>query len=432
MIKKKNVFTVISLGVFLASSFIAGCSKAEKEVQPLVTVQIAKVESKALTESVVADAVLFPAQQAAITPKIAAPLSKIFVQRGDKVKEGQLLAVLENADIAASVTENRGGFEQAQASYNTSTKAGIPEELQKAQLDRQQARENLAAQTKLVESRKALFEQGALPRKDLDTAQVSYVQAKAQFEITDRHLASLNAVGQQASIQTANAQLTQARGKFEGAQAQLKYTEIKSPINGIVTDRPNFAGEMAAAGVPLITVMDISTIIAKAHVSQSQAVRLKIGDPAEIQVQGFEKPIPAKVSLISPALDPNSTTVEVWVKADNKGKNLRPGSAAKVEMQSQHEEHALAIPQNSVVKDETGKTTVLVVDGEVVHLREVQLGIVDSEAGFVQVSSGLKAGETVVTNQSFGLPDKTKVKIQEAESAEGAKGKPSAEKEEKE
>src|SRR5258707_15320368 len=147
-------FALISVG-----TVVSGCSKKETEPQPLVEVQVAKVEPKSLTETIDADAVLFPIRQAAITSKISAPISKLFVQRGDRVHEGQLLATLENADITAAVTENRGGFEQAQAGHVTATEAGIPEETQKAQLDVQQAKENLDAQTKLIESRKSLFEQ---------------------------------------------------------------------------------------------------------------------------------------------------------------------------------------------------------------------------------------------------------------------------------
>jgi HlyD family secretion protein len=419
-------FALISVG-----TVISGCSKKETEPQPLVEVQVAKVESRPLTETIDADAVLFPIRQAAITSKISAPISKLFVQRGDRVHEGQLLATLENADIAASVTENRGGFEQAQAVHVTATEAGIPEETQKAQLDVQQGKENLDAQTKLVESRRTLFQQGALPRKDFDAAQVSYVQAKAQFEIADKHLASLNATGRGASIKSANAQLAQARGKFEGAQAQLSYTEIHSPIDGFVTERPNYAGEMSPAGTALITVMDTSSVIAKAHISQVQAMRLKVSDPAEIVAAGAEKPVEGKVTLISPALDPNSTTVEIWVTALNKGQQLRPGSAVRVQVKTKQVQQGLAVPQNAVVQNESGKATVLVVEGDVAHLREIQTGISDATAGLIQVVSGLKAGEVVVTDQAYGLPDKTKVKVEAAEKPEQPAAKDSSGKEEK-
>jgi HlyD family secretion protein len=419
-------FALISLG-----TVVSGCGKKETEPQPLVEVQVAKVESKPLTETIVADAILFPIRQAAITSKISAPISKLFVQRGDRVHEGQLLATLENADIAAAVTENRGGFEQAQAAHVTATQAGIPEETQKAQLDLQQAKENLDAQTKLIESRKSLFEQGALPRKDMDAAQVSYIQAKAQYEIADRHFASLNAVGRGASIKSANAQLAQARGKLEGAQAQLSYTEIHSPIDGFVTERPNYPGEMSAAGTALITVMDTSSVIAKAHISQVQAIRLKVNDPAAIVAAGADQPVEGKVTLISPALDPNSTTVEIWVTAANKSQQLRPGSAVRVQVKTKQVQQGLAVPQNAVVQNESGKPTVLVVEGDVAHLREIQTGIADSTAGLIQVVSGLKAGESVVTDQAYGLPDRTKVKIAAAEKPEQPAAKDSSGKDEK-
>jgi RND family efflux transporter MFP subunit len=339
---------------------------------------------------------------------------------------------LENADIAASVVENRGGLEQAQAAHVTATQGGIPEEMRKAELEVQQAKENLDAQTKLLESRQSLFEQGALPRKDLDAARVSYTQAKAQYEMVEKHLASLTAVGHGASIKSANAQLAQARGKFEGAEAQLAFTEIHSPIDGYVTERPNYAGEMTPAGSPLITVMDTSSVIAKAHISQIEAMRLKLNDPGEIIAAGLEAPIAGKVSLISPALDPNSTTVEIWVTAPNKDQQLRPGSAVKVEIKTKQVQQALAIPQNAIVQSEGGKPAVMLVEGDVAHLREIQTGIKDTEAGLVQVVFGLKPGDVVVTDQAFGLPDKTKVKVQTAETPGQSPAANSSRKDEKE
>jgi HlyD family secretion protein len=156
-------------------------------------------------------------------------------------------------------------------------------------------------------------------------------------------------------------------------------------------------------------------VIAKAHISQEQAMRLKINDEAEINAAGSEQPVAGKVTLISPALDPNSTTVEVWVTAPNKTQQLRPGSAVKVEIKTKQVQQALAIPHNAIVQSESGKPAVLVVEGDVANLREIQTGIKDDEAGMVQVVSGLKAGELIVTDQAYGLPDKTKVKVQTTE-----------------
>jgi HlyD family secretion protein len=403
----------ILLVALALATFCAGCGKKEKEPEPLVTVQVTKVQPTDMVQTVSADAVLFPLKQAAITPKVAAPVRKFYVQRGDKVKQGQLLAELENRDLAGSVAENRGAYEQAQATYTTATKSGIPEELQKAQLDLDQAKQNLDAQTKLVESRKQLFEQGALPRKEYDAAQVSYVQAKAQYDIATKHLASLQAVGQHQEARSAAGQLLQAEGKYQGAQAQFGYSEIRSPINGVVTDRPVYVGELPAAGAPLITVMDTSEVIAKAHVSQEYAAQVKLGAPATITAVGVDAPVSGKVTQVSPALDPNSTTVEIWVTAKNPAGQLRPGSAAKVAIETKRAKGALAVPDKALVTSEDGKQQVAVVSGDVAQLKPVETGIEDATAGLVQVTSGLKSGDVVVNN-AYGLPDKTKVKVQAA------------------
>ncbi len=258
---------------------------------------------------------LFPLQQAAIVPKITAPVKKFLVNRGSKVHQGQLLAVLENQDLAAAQEENKGSFEQAEAAYVTSTAASLPEEVQKATSDTQFAKEQYDAEQKVYDSRQDLFKQGALPRKDMDQAGVALTQARAQYELSKRHLDSLNAVVKQQELKGFQGQLSSAKGKYMGAKAQYSYSEIRSPIDGVVTERPLYPGEMPAAGVPLITVMDISRVTARAHIPEKDAVALKLGDDATIEVPGLEKPVEGKVTLVSPALDANSTTVEVWVQA---------------------------------------------------------------------------------------------------------------------
>jgi RND family efflux transporter MFP subunit len=235
-------------------------------------------------------------------------------------------------------------------------------------------------------------------------------------------------VSEAQAVKNAQGQLTQAKGKYEGAAAQLGYSEIRSPIDGVVTERPAYAGEMAAAGAPLITVMDTSAIIAKAHVSQEVAAQLKMGDAASIVVNGAE-PVTAKISQISPALDPNSTTVEIWATTGKEGmgkdQQLRPGSAAKLSIEVAHAKSALSVPVNAVVKTDEGKTTVAVAGTDnAAHVREVQTGITDTQRNMVEIKGGLRSGEKVIANAAYALPDGTKIKIQSA----GDEEKPGADK----
>ena len=118
-------------------SLLSGCSKDKGEKEPVVPVQVATVEKTTLQRTVTAEAVLFPLQQSAIVPKISAPVKAFYVKRGGRVRKGQLLAVLENRDLAAAAQENQGAYNQAEATYATTTSAQLPEEIQKAQLDTQ-------------------------------------------------------------------------------------------------------------------------------------------------------------------------------------------------------------------------------------------------------------------------------------------------------
>ncbi len=157
------------------------------------------------------------------------------MNRGSRVHAGELLAVLENRDLAAAVTDSKGAFEQAQATYQTTTGANLPEDLKRSELDLKTAQEARRSGTEALRQPRSTFQSGALPRKELDQARVSLVQAKAQYQLANEHYAAALAIGKPQGEKSATGQLTSAKGKFEGAAAQLSYAEISSPIDGVVT-----------------------------------------------------------------------------------------------------------------------------------------------------------------------------------------------------
>ena len=391
------------------------CSK-EKEEQPEVAVQVAMAERGKIEQIVTAEGILFPVDQAALTPKIIAPVKTFYVNRGSKVHKGETVAVLENRDLAAAVTDNKGTYEQAQAAYGIATSSSLPEEWQKAEYDLKAAKADYDAQQKIYDSRKVLFEQGALPRKELDQSSVALIQSKAAYEIAQKHLATLESSGKKDQIKAAKGQLASAEGRLEGASAQLSYTTIVSPINGVVTDRPLYPGETASAGTPLMTIMDTSTVIAKAHIAQSGAVALKPGDPATITVGGYTAN--GKVTLVSPALDPNSTTVEVWVSVPNSDNTLRPGSTVGVQMTARSVDDAVTVPVEALLRAPDGATTVMIAgsDGKA-HPVSVETGIRQGDR--VQITKGLSGNEKVITTGAYGLPDGTKIRIEAPATSDG-------------
>lgn len=389
--------------------FQSGCKK-QAEPEPEVTVQAAHPEQGVISEQITADAILAPVAQAAIIPKITAPVKKFYVERGQKVHAGELLAQLENADLAAAAKDNQGSLETAQAAYATATRAQVPEDTQKAESDFAQAKANLELNQSIVNSRKQLFQQGAIPGRDLDTAQAALVQAQAAYDAAKQHLDAMRSVSREAELKAAQGQLTSAEGKYQGAAAQVAYTEIRSPIDGVVTDRPLYAGEMPAAGAPLITVMDTASLLAKTHIAASMAQRMKVGDHAAVHVPGISDPVAAKVSMVSPALDPGSTTVEVWLKIPNKDGHLKVGTPVKVSITGKTVADALKVPDSAILTADDGSKSVMVIgsDGKA-HKKPVTLGIDDGADA--QILNGLSATDTVITTGSYGLDEGTKVKI---------------------
>jgi multidrug efflux pump subunit AcrA (membrane-fusion protein) len=406
--------------ILLPLLFLSACSKKEEEVTPEVSVQVESARVGEISQVVTAEAVVFPLQQAVVTPKITSTIKSLPVQRGAHVRKGQLLAVLENSDLSAAAIQSKGEYEQAEASYVTSTAAGLPEQIQKAELDAASAKSALDAQQKIYNSRKELFEQGALPRRDLDSAQVTLVQTRSQYQQAQKALDDLRRVGKEQALKNAGGQLSAAKGKLLSAEAQLSYSEIRSPIDGVITDRPLFPGELASANQPLLTVMNTSHLIAKSHIAQSQAITLKVGDDAEIHIAGRNDPVPAKVGIVSPALDPGSTTIEVWVETSKPPAELKPGMTVELSITSAMAKSAVLVPKASVLESpETGSFVMVAGKDGLAHQTPVQLGL--RGAADTQITKGVSAGDSIIVSGAYGLPDKTKIKIEVPQPAASSK-----------
>jgi len=426
---RQSLLLAITIGAALG--LLSGCSQEESKPQPTVAVQVVTARRTKVERRVVTEAVLFPLQQFSSVAKVSAPVRKYYVNRGNRVKAGQLLAELENSDLAASEVENKGALEQAQANYESTVRATLPEEIQKAALDTEAAKAALDAEQKVYESRQKLYQEGALPRKDFDQAAVSLTQAQNQYTLARKHLESLQSFGQSQEVKAVEGQLTAAKGRYQGAQAQLSYTKIRSPIDGVVADLPLYPGEMASTGSPVVTVMDTSQVIARAHISQLEAGLLKLGDSATFSLPASseqdrasgddDRPqIQGKVTVVSPALDPNSTTVEVWAQASNPEGLLKPGGVVQVSILVETIPQALVIPSAALLTSEEGKTSVMVVGSDDhAHQQSVKVGVRQGEE--VQITEGLKEGDHVVAAGAYGLPDNTKVHAETAKAPAEAK-----------
>jgi HlyD family secretion protein len=320
--------------------------------------------------------------------------------------------VLEHADLSAAAAAAKGQLDQAEANYRATASAAVPEAVTKARTDVQSAQEQLDVARKILESRQKLFQEGALARKMVEDQQVLYAQAKAQLESAQEHLRGLQSVGKEEQLKTAAAQVESAKAQLQAAEAQLAYAEIHSPIGGVISDRPLYEGEMAAAGTPLLTVMDIARVVARVNVPQAQAAAVRVGDSATIVHAESGLEVPGKVIVVSPATDAASTTVQVWIQAGNPGEKLKPGTSVHAEIVAGLIENAVVVPVAAILSGKEGGNSVLTVGADsVAHLVSVELGV--REGGRQQIASGVEPGQRVVVSGGVGVDDKSKVKVAE-------------------
>jgi multidrug efflux pump subunit AcrA (membrane-fusion protein) len=404
------------VSLLVLAALLAGCSKeadTAKDAPSVPVVQLAEVKAESIDRGLTVEGVLRALDQSAVTPKISAPVSKFLVNRGDHVRAGQLIAVLEGKDLMAAVADAKGTMDQAAATLHNTEAGTVPDEVIKAQTDVLAAKETMDAAKKVVDSRTELLKQGAIARKSVDDANVAYVTAKSAYDVATKHLESVETVARHEEVKVATGGYQSAKGKYENAQAQLSYTMIFSPIGGIVADRSVFPGEMAVPGMPLLTIMDISSVIARVNVPQTQANFVHVGQSARI-VAADGSEATGKVTVVSPALDPQGTTVEVWVQADNPAERLRPGGTVRVTINAEGVRNAVVVPPAALLPASEGGSAVFTVGSDMIAKEQrVTVGI--RTADKAQILSGVDAGARVVVSGGLGLQDGAKVKLAGAE-----------------
>lgn len=410
MFRKYGVHT----GLLIAALLLVGCKgkekekEAEAEGEAPVPVQVDNVARGPIDLIVESDAVLYPLNQSNVTSKIAAPVRRVLVNRGDHVKAGQLLAELESRDLASAAQESKSQYEQTQSALVTTTGATVPEDRTKAEADVQAARLALDAAKKVYESRAELQKQGALAMRPVDEARVTMAQAQNQFDTARQHLQAVQQVTGTEQVKAAQAQVNAAKAHYDSAMVQLAYAEVRSPINGIVAERQVYPGELAQPGSPLVSIIDISQVVARANIPVKEASQVQVGKQATIT--SSEGVLAGKVTVVSPSVDANTTTVEVWVQAENPGEHLKPGATVRVSIRADLIQETLLVPTSALLNSDEGGEKVMVFGKDSkAHERKVTVGI--REGNRVQILGGVTAGEQVITSGGLGLDDKAKVVI---------------------
>jgi HlyD family secretion protein len=395
-----------------ACLLLAGCTKKpEAEPKQVVAVKVAKAEVVDMPVEVTAPATLFPREQANLSARLTARIRELGARKGDTVKAGQVLAILENRDLIAARDEAKGAVRSAAESLQKTEAGTLPGDIEKArgQVDATKAALNQARQ--IHDRRQKLFQEGAIPQRDLLQSETDLAAAQANFDYAQKSYQLLMSQNRERDIAIAKSNLEQAQAKLDAAKANLQFTEIVAPFTGSITEQAQYPGDMAQPGTPIFVIVDLSTATARAQVPEDKAGAIRSGQPCTFSPVDSAVPQAAgRVTVINKAVDLQRRTVEVWCEIAAPGPALRAGAFGNVAFRVATVAKAVAVPLEAVQFEEgTHKGTVSVVENNIAHSRDVEGGAV--AGGKVQITSGVKAGEVVVVEGGYGLPDKTQVTL---------------------
>ncbi len=394
---------------------LAGCSQHEEAPpKPVVAVKVAPAEVADVKITVSGPAFLFGREQANLSARVTAPIKRLLVRKGDRVSAGQVLAELDNRDLLAQRDEAAAAVTDAEANLQRVAAGTLPADIERARGQLAAAEAALRQAEKFYERRRQLYQQGAIPQRDLVLTETELAQAKANHQVAQKSLDLLLNQSRDREILMAKSKVEQARARLALVKAQLEFTEVRSPTAGSVTEQFIFPGDMAKPDSPIFTVVDLSVAVARAQIPETEAGAVRSGaacvfSPADNPGRAFH----GRVTVVNHAVDPAKRTVESWCEIPNGNHALRAGAFGQVQIVTGTAPKSVVVPLPAVQFVEgTNKGVVMVAgDKDMAVKKEVETGAVFE--GKVQIKSGVSAGERVVVQGGYGLPEGTQLKIQE-------------------
>jgi RND family efflux transporter MFP subunit len=329
--------------------------EAEGDPKPIVSVKVATAELADLGVSLTAPATIFPRERVSISSNLTVPIRALYARKGDKVSKGQLLALLEDRDLLAQKGEAAAAVRQAEV---------------------------------LRTRRAELYAQGAIPQRDLLAIETEYLQSKA---------------------------------RLDRIQATLRFTELRSPFAGVIVEQQLYAGDVISPSTPVFTVVDVSVAVARAQVPAAEVGAIHPGVPATFTTEDApDAKFAGRVSMVNQAVDAARRTVEVWCEIDNKAGALRDGTFGQLAITTETPRKRVVVPRAAVLFEggETSGSVMIVAaehDKKRATKRPVEVAAVAGDR--VGIGKGVAAGELVVTEGGFGLPDGTEVRIAPGDAA---------------
>ena len=381
----------LALVLLIAGALIAATRGGTK----IDSSKLAKVERGDLAKSVVATGKVTPITKVEMKSKASGIVKKLLVDAGDRVHKGQLLAQLDKEEIEAQVDQSRAAVQAAEASLK-----GSEADYERANVDAEGPEVPLLKRA--YERAVGMAKEGVVSTSALEDAQKNY-----ELALNKQNVSKAQATVLKARIAQSEGQLVQDRANLKQLEEQLSYTDIESPLDGVVLSRDVEMGDavssilvLGSSATLVMTLGDTSSVYVKGKVDESDIGKVYLGQPARIKVESFkDKTFNGVVTKISPmgVEKDNVTTFEVRVSINNPGGELKAEMTANAEIILEEHKNVLQIPEGSIIYDKDKKASVEIPDPSAKDgKKKIAVNIGISNGAKTELLSGLKEGDQVV------------------------------------
>lgn len=418
-------FILGGIALFVVLGVAATWWKSANEATPVQTMRLtaAAANSGAGAGDIVLNATgyVVAAHKIQVASKVVGKVAWIGVEKGDRVREGQVLVRLEDDEYRAQLQQARGQLASLEARLQELETGSRPEEIAVAQANMEQAKAELENARVNLERTRGLVREGVFAKQMLDDAEAVYRSREARVRSLERTYELVRIGPRREVIDAVKGQIEQARGAVAFADTQLSNTVIRAPVTGTILERivergefvtTGFVGDRGAKGF-VVSLADLNDLEVELDVSQSDFNKLSgLGQQARITVDAYpDRQWAGSIYQIAPEADRQKATVQVKVKVANPDEFLRPEMNATVGFLAPAKPAsasagpaapALYVPANAV----RGGQVFVVLDGRAVA-RRVRTG--PTSASGLRVEEGLYGGEDVILDPPAELKDGARV-----------------------
>ncbi len=393
--KRRKRLIYGGIGLLLVLLIAGGLIAATRGGTKIDPSKLQKVEKGDLAKSVVATGKVTPITKVEVKSKASGIVKKLLVDAGDRVRKGQLLAQLDKEEIEAQVEQSRAAVQAAEASL-TSSEA----DYDRAKVDAEGPEVPLLKRA--YDRAIGMAKEGVVSTSALEDAEKNY-----ELALNKQNVSKAQATVLKAKIAQSQGQLAQDRANLKQLEEQLSYTDIESPIDGVVLSRDVEMGDavssilvLGSSATLVMTLGDTSSVYVKGKVDESDIGKVYLGQPARIKVESFkDKTFNGVVTKISPmgVEKDNVTTFEVRVSINNPGGELKAEMTANAEIILEEHKNVLQIPEGAIIYDKDKKASVEIPDPRAKDgKKKIAVNIGISNGAKTELLGGLKEGDQVV------------------------------------